>query len=227
MRPAGLPGFDGFDTGSKMELPNSGILDDHSVKVLGDRSSHTLSNYKTHSFCNSATNIPDNHSTGGGVDDYGYFKATKFNPEQVVGLPSQLPLPPNQLPLSSRKLHSHDHGSRVKGKGLSKTSRHTPRSATLRSHPTRLSKACSAHCCNVSRPCGWRDDEDRECGMPVNCSNCADHLSTVHGIKNKARDVKITCRWCPSEPETAIIRNNFSRHVKEMHLGCPRSKDGV
>ncbi|KAI6117410.1 hypothetical protein EDD16DRAFT_1707739 [Pisolithus croceorrhizus] len=227
-RPVDRPGFHRFDTGSKIELHTSGVLDDHTAQVLGDHPLHTLSDYKTHPFCNSATNTPDDHTTGGGADDYRKFNASKFNPEQVVGLPPQLPLPPNQLPLSSRKLHSHDRGSRVKGKSLSKTTRHTRRSAASRSqHPARLSKACLAHCCNVSISCGWRDDGDRECGMPVNCSDCADHFATVHGIKNKAWDVKITCRWCPSEPETAVIRKNFSRHMKEVHLGCPRSKSGI
>ncbi|KAI6095922.1 hypothetical protein F5141DRAFT_624338 [Pisolithus sp. B1] len=227
--PVDLPGFHEFDTGSKMELHTLGILgDNYAAQALGDRPSRTPPDYKAHPFCDYATYIPDDHTIGGGVDDYGNFDESKFNSEQVVGLRPQLPLPPNQLPLSPRDLHSYDRVSHIEGGSLSRTFHHRRRSATTRSRlPTRLPKVRLVCCHNVPIPCGWRDDQGRECGMPVNCGNRADHFAAAHGIKKKAWYFKITCRWCPSELPMEVVRKNFSRHVKEVHLGCPRSERGI
>ncbi|KAI6022166.1 hypothetical protein PISMIDRAFT_680600 [Pisolithus microcarpus 441] len=220
VRPIDLPGFRGFDTGSKMEMHASGILDNHAAQVLGDHPSHTLSDHKTHSFCNYTTHIPDDHTAGGGVDNYGIFDESRFNSEQVVGLRPHLPLPPNQLTLSPRKLHSHHRVSPIRSRTHSGTFCHTRCCATAQ---PRLTTRPPGICCrNASRPCGWRDDTGRECGMLVNCGNRKDHFAAAHGIENMAEHVKILCHWCHAEPQTVVIRKNFSRHVKEVHLGCPR-----
>ncbi|KAI6095918.1 hypothetical protein F5141DRAFT_1155951 [Pisolithus sp. B1] len=221
-RPVDLPGFHGFDTGSKMVLHTSDILDDHVAQVLGDHPSHTLSDHKTQPSCNYATNIPGDHTTGGEVGDHENFDESRYNPEQVVSPRPQLPLPPNQLPLSPRGLRSHVRVSRIEDGSLSS------RFATARSRfPTRPPKAPPVRYHSASRPCGWRDDEGRECGVPVNCGNRTDHFAAAHGIKNKACHAKIICCWCPSEPQMAVKRKNFSRHMKEVHLGCPRFENGI
>ncbi|KAI6154531.1 hypothetical protein EDD17DRAFT_1076527 [Pisolithus thermaeus] len=228
-RPVDLPGSHEFDTGSKMELPASGILNDHAGQALGEHPSDTLSNHKTHPFCDYATYISHDHTAGDRVEDYGIFDESTFNSEQVVGPRPQLPLPPNQLPLSPfHELHSHDHSSGIEGGSPSRIFCHTCHSATAWSRfPTRLLKAQSVCCHNVCRPCGWQDDEGGECGALVSCGNCADHFAAAHGIQNIAYCVQIICRWCPSEPQKTVKRKSFLRHVKEVHLGCPRSENGV
>ncbi|KAI6117370.1 hypothetical protein EDD16DRAFT_1009103 [Pisolithus croceorrhizus] len=227
-RPVNLAGFHRFDSGSKMELHTSGIPDDHAALVLNDHQSYTLSDNKTHPFCNYATCIPGDHTTGDGVDDYRDFDESAFDSNKVVGLRPRLSLPPNQVPLSPRGLHSHDRVSRIEGGSLSRTFHPTRRAATARSRfPTRLSKARSVCCHNVFRSCGWRNDEGGECGVPISCGNRGDHFAAAHSIENMAWHVKIICRWCPSEPQTVVTRKNFSRHIKEVHLGCARSENGI
>ncbi|KAI6105109.1 hypothetical protein EV401DRAFT_1892979 [Pisolithus croceorrhizus] len=159
-RPVDLPGSHEFDTGSKMELPASGILNDHAGQALGEHPSDTLSNHKTHPFCDYATYISHDHTAGDRVEDYGIFDESTFNSEQVVGPRPQLPLPPNQLPLSPfHELHSHDHSSGIEGGSPSRIFCHTCHSATAWSRfPTRLLKAQS-------------DDEGGECEHSILCSN--------------------------------------------------------
>ncbi|KAI6095924.1 hypothetical protein F5141DRAFT_624838 [Pisolithus sp. B1] len=209
-RPAGLPDFPGLDAGSNIELHPSGTLDKHAAQVLGDHPSCTLSGHEIHPFRNHVTYISDDHTTSNGVDDYGNVDENKSHSGQVVGLRSQLPLPPNRLPLSSRTPHSHDRVSRIEDGSLSRTFRHTCRSATTRPRfPTRLSKVRSVCCHSVPRPCGWRDGEGKECGMPVNCSNRAEYFTAAHPIRKTARYDKVVCFWCPSKSPMAITRNNF------------------
>ncbi|KAI6020760.1 hypothetical protein BKA83DRAFT_231850 [Pisolithus microcarpus] len=191
---------------------------DTESKVHGDRPSRTLSDHETHSFHNYAAYVPGEHTTGGAVDDYGNFDESKVNSERVVGLPPRLPLPPNQLPLSPRKCHSHDRLSPIAAR---RTSRHARRSATdaQSRSSTKPRKVCYR---NAPTPCGWRDDTGSECGELVNCGNLKDHFATAHPIKKTAEDVKIICRWCRSQ--RAVMRKNFPRHLKEVHLGSARSK---
>ncbi|KAI6117398.1 hypothetical protein EDD16DRAFT_1010412 [Pisolithus croceorrhizus] len=228
VRPVGLPGFHGFDTGSKMELHASGTLDNHAAQALGDHPSHTLSDHKTHLFRSHATHIPDDYTTDGGVDDYGNFDENKFNSEQVVDPRPQLPPPPNPLPLSPHELQLGDPMSCIKGRSLSGTSYHGRRFVTTRPRTSkRRPKARSVCDRNTSYPCGWRDDKGRECGMPISYGDCTGHFAAAHGIRNIARSVKVVCRWCPSEPQREVVRKNFLRHVKEVHLCCPRSENEI
>ncbi|KAI6022222.1 hypothetical protein PISMIDRAFT_689263 [Pisolithus microcarpus 441] len=172
-----------------------------------------------HLFRSAATYISDYHTTGGRVDDCRHFDELKFNTEQIIGLGPQLPLSP-------RKLLSQDRASRIKGRRRSRTFHHTHRSATTRSRPTRLPKAHSVCCHHVSKSCGWRDDEGKKCAKPISYDDCPGHFATAHGIRNKAWNVKVICRWCPSEPYKVVTRKNFLRHMKEVHFCFARSENG-
>ncbi|KAI5997467.1 hypothetical protein EDD15DRAFT_2245898 [Pisolithus albus] len=227
--PVDLLGFHGIDTGSQMELHATlGTLDYNAAQVVHDHPSHTLSDYETH-LRSHATNVLDDYTTGGKLDGYGNLVESKFNSEQVVGLGPQSPPPANQLPPSPRKLLSHDRVSRVKGRSLFRTFHRTCCPATARSRPkaTRLSKTRSVCCHNVTVPCGWRDDEGKKCGMLISYGDCSGHFSTAHGITNIAWDVKVICCWCPSEPQRVVTRKNILRHMKEVHLCCARSENGI
>ncbi|KAI5992940.1 hypothetical protein EDD15DRAFT_2268523 [Pisolithus albus] len=204
VRPVDLPGI---DVGSKMELHTSGTLDDHAAQVPGDHSSHTLPDHETRLLRSHAT--PDNHTTAGGVDDCGNFDESRFNSEQVVG-------PQLQLPLDARK-----------GRSLPRNFHHTRCPTSARSRPTRLPKTRSVRFHNGSIPCGWRDDKGKKCSKPISYGDCTGHFASAHGITNIAWNVKITCRWCPSEPQKVVTRKNFLRHMKEKHLCCARSDNGV
>lgn len=215
-----LSSSDGLDTESRIKPHAPGILDNHVARIHGDHPSHTLSDYEAHPFYDYAAYVPGERTAGGGVDDYGDFDEGKVNSEHVVGLRPQLLLPSNRLPLSPRQLHSHDRPSPIAARSLSRISRHARRSATAQSRlSTKPRKVCYR---NASMPCGWRDDTGSKCGEPVNCGNYKDHFASAHYIKNMAERVIIICRWCRSP--RAVMRKNFPRHLKEVHLGSARSK---
>ncbi|KAI6018809.1 hypothetical protein EDC04DRAFT_2741064 [Pisolithus marmoratus] len=159
----------------------------------------------------------------GGVDGNGTFDKSKCNSEWVVGSCPQSSSPPIQLPLSLSGLHSHD---RIDGGNLSGTIRRARRFSTAQSGtPTRLPKARSVCDRNVYHPCGWRDDNGRECGTPIRFVHCADHFAAVHDIKDIAWHVKVICRWCSSKAHKKVMRKNFLRHLREVHLRCLRAKE--
>ncbi|KAI6020673.1 hypothetical protein BKA83DRAFT_4494475 [Pisolithus microcarpus] len=215
MWPADTPGR---DAGSKRVLLSSGTLDDHQ--------SCTLSNHRAHPLRNRATYIPDNNTTGRGVDDYENVDDNRFNTEQVVGLPPQLLLPPNQLPLPPR-LHSRSRVSRIEGGSLSGTLPRTGHFTAARSKiPTKLAKARSV-CDPATHSCGWRVDEGRKCGIPINYDDCAGHFAAFHHIKDMAWNVEVICCWCPSKPQKKVICKNLLRHLREAHLCYPRSEKGI
>lgn len=225
-RPVYLQGFQGIDSRRKVELRASGTLDDYAARVISDESSHTPSDHKTHLRSHS-THVLDDHTTGGEVGDYGNFGERKSNSEQIVGLGPQFQLPPNQFSSSPRRRLSQDRVSRIKGKSLSRPFHHTSRPATAQSGPKQLPKTRSARSRNGSIPCGWRDDKGKKCGTPISHGDCTGHFATSHGIRNMAWNVRVVCCWCPSGLQTAVIRKNFSRHISEVHLGCPRSESGI
>ncbi|KAI6094247.1 hypothetical protein EV401DRAFT_2050569 [Pisolithus croceorrhizus] len=111
-RTVGLPGFRGFDPRSEMELHAWGPPDNHTAHVLDDQPSRALSNHLTCLFRSHVTHIPDDHTTSGGVDDYGSFDESKLNSDP------QLSPPLNQLPSSPHRLHVHNRVSRIKGRSL-------------------------------------------------------------------------------------------------------------
>ncbi|KAI6022202.1 hypothetical protein PISMIDRAFT_178147 [Pisolithus microcarpus 441] len=73
-------------------------------------------------------------------------------------------------------------------------------------------------------PCGWKDNDGIVCGGPVTSDNLANHFAALHGIKNMASSVKIDCRWCPSGLRKQVKRESMLRHLREVHLRCPRPK---
>ncbi|KIK22092.1 hypothetical protein PISMIDRAFT_11818 [Pisolithus microcarpus 441] len=223
MWPADPPGR---DAGSKMVLLSSGTLDDHSVRALGDHQSCILSSHRAHPLHHLATYIPDNNTTGHEVDDYENVDDNKFNTELVVGLPPQLLLPPNQLPLPPR-LHSRSRVSRIEGGSFSGT---LPRTRHFTAAQSKiLMKLAKAHsvCDPATHSCGWRVDEGRKCGIPINYDDCAGHFAAFHHIKDMAWNVEVICCWCPSKTRKKVIRKNLLRHLREAHLYCPRLEKGI
>lgn len=73
-------------------------------------------------------------------------------------------------------------------------------------------------------PCGWKDNDGTACDGPVMSDNLANHFATLHGIKNMASGVKIDCRWCPSSLQKQVKRESLLRHLREVHLRCPRPR---
>ncbi|KAI5992905.1 hypothetical protein EDD15DRAFT_953231 [Pisolithus albus] len=221
MWPANPPGLHGRDTRSKMELRTSGTL---GGQALGDHPSRVFPYHRAHPLRSHATHIPDNNTTGGGVDDYGNVDDDKFNAEPVAGLRPQCLLPPNQLPLSP-ELHSRSRVFSIDGGSLLHHTRHL---ATAQSKiPTKLAKARTVCDHATSYSCGWRVDKGRKCGIPINYDDCADHFAAFHDIKDMAWNVEVICCWCPSKLRKKVIRKNLLRHLREAHLCYPRSEKGI
>ncbi|KAI5992908.1 hypothetical protein EDD15DRAFT_2268301 [Pisolithus albus] len=72
--------------------------------------------------------------------------------------------------------------------------------------------------------CGWKNDNGMACGDLVTSDNLANHFATLHGIKNMASSVKIDCRWCPPSLRKQVKRESMLRHLREVHLRCPRPR---
>ncbi|KAI6104457.1 hypothetical protein EV401DRAFT_2079134 [Pisolithus croceorrhizus] len=226
-RSADLPDLQSSDAGGEMELHTRGILNDRTAQLLNDDPSWTVSEYETHPSRNHSTPMPEDDSAGGGVDHYGNFDKNKFNSEQIVGVRPQLLRPPNQFPLPSHELHSCDCMSRIEDRSLTGAKCHTHRPTAQSRVMTGLPKARSVCDRNVSNFCGWRDDKGRKCGIPISYGDCAGHFAASHDIKDIAWNVRLICRWCFSEPQKEIVRKNLLRHLREVHLCCPRSENGT
>ncbi|KAI6018792.1 hypothetical protein EDC04DRAFT_2941620 [Pisolithus marmoratus] len=226
--PAGLPDFHGFHAGSKVDLHTAGTIDNHTAHTLSGHPLPTLSNHGEQLFDNHAAYILDGHIAGMtsvGVDDHGNVDNSESNPEQVVCSHPRSSLPPNQLALSSRELHSHDRVLGIAGGNTSGTFHHARRFATHQPQtPARLSKARLACDRNLRYPCGWRDDDGKICGMPITYGNCANHFAAIHEIKNMAWNAKVICRWCSSKAQKEVKRKSLLRHLREVHLHCLRSE---
>ena len=69
--------------------------------------------------------------------------------------------------------------------------------------------------------CGWRNKDGVICGLAIDY-DCRLHFSAVHGIVNLSADTIVSCRWC--EPDNGMRRGCILRHIREAHLGFPRSK---
>lgn len=123
------------------------------------------------------------------------FDESKFNLEQVVGLGPQLPLPPNQLPLSPRVLLSHDCVSHIKGRRLSRTFHHTRPPQPAQSRPMRLPKAHSLCCHNVTKLCGWRNGNGKKCAWNVKviCFRAGKGDHTQKLSEARERDALVLC----------------------------------
>ncbi|KAI6018811.1 hypothetical protein EDC04DRAFT_444586 [Pisolithus marmoratus] len=75
--------------------------------------------------------------------------------------------------------------------------------------------------------CGWTDDDGTVCGNLIMLDDVASHFATAHGIKNMASDKKVECRWCPPSSRKHVKRESMVRHLREVHLKCPRQKKGA
>lgn len=219
-----LPGIRGCRAGCKMELHTTGTIGDCTTHILSD---YPLPDCRARPFGDHATYILGDHTVGmtsGGVGSFENFNGSKCHSEQVVGARSWSSPPPNQ-PL---EFHSHDHLSLIEGGNLSGEFHHARRFATPQSLvPTRLPEAHSVFDRDVYNPCGWWDDNNRQCGVPISSRDCADHFAAVHDIKNIAWHVEVICRWCSSEAQKKVIRKNLLRHLREVHLHCRRSENRI
>ncbi|KAI6002659.1 hypothetical protein F5J12DRAFT_209093 [Pisolithus orientalis] len=82
-------------------------------------------------------------------------------------------------------------------------------------------------CDHIARKsCGWKGDDGMVCGSPVTSHDLPNHFAAIHGIKNMASDIKVECRWCPPGSRKQVKRESMIRHLREVHLKCPRPKKG-
>ncbi|KAI6042998.1 hypothetical protein EDC04DRAFT_821602 [Pisolithus marmoratus] len=73
-----------------------------------------------------------------------------------------------------------------------------------------------------SAPCRYpRSSSLGTCNTPISCASAPDHFRTQHGVENTTRTASITCRWVGCDQP--IVRNNFIRHIREVHLGHGRN----
>lgn len=71
----------------------------------------------------------------------------------------------------------------------------------------------------VRGPCGWVKENGTRCNTSITY-DCARHLAIAHGIRQQGRHFKVLCHWC--SPPKSIRRSGMLRHVREVHLNCPR-----
>lgn len=224
--PAALPGFHRFRGETNMELHTTGTLDNRAAHI-GDGLLPTLPGHSARISGNHATHTLDDDTTemtSSGVDNYRNFDESKWNSWQAVSVhvPS---LPPKRSPSLPRELHLHDHLSSVEDRNLSGPLRHARGCAVAQQQTPRGMRKARVVCDrNVHKPCGWQDGEARKCGIPITYY-CADHFAAFHGLENMARDVEIVCRWCLPMEQKKIRRQNMLRHLREVHLCYPRSKN--
>jgi len=96
----------------------------------------------------------------------------------------------------------------------------TPPSICDAPTPTDSSAPCDR---TVRKPCGWRRPDGTLCGAEVTYQ-CQGHLAMAHGITKLSGKAPVWCKWC--RPDHQIKRDGLLRHVREVHLGVPRSKRG-
>ncbi|KAI6128528.1 hypothetical protein EV401DRAFT_1930782 [Pisolithus croceorrhizus] len=84
--------------------------------------------------------------------------------------------------------------------------------------------ACPLRDPNIQTCCGWQNPDGSPCGALLTHHDCAGHFATAHDIKKLAADVEVLCRWCPLSMEKKIMRHNILRHLREVHLRCPRTR---
>ncbi|KAF8123735.1 hypothetical protein EV363DRAFT_1179155, partial [Boletus edulis] len=72
-------------------------------------------------------------------------------------------------------------------------------------------------------PCQWIDGTSpKACTAGISCKTVPAHFRDTHDIKGIEWSTKLYCWWrgcCKLNS-----RKNFARHVRETHLGHPRSK---
>ncbi|KAI6038122.1 hypothetical protein EDC04DRAFT_2038357 [Pisolithus marmoratus] len=193
--PVGFLAFPESHAGSGMGLRTTDTINNRIVHIPSDRLYPTLPHHGAHSF--------DDHYF---PNDYGAYE--NFVGSKVVGPHLQLSLPPDQHSLSLPGPHSYDQVSRTQGGSQPQIPVRSPEERSV-FHP------------NVPGiECRWRNDDGEICMAPIIPDHCAHHFSDVHGIRDMAWHFKVICRWCPSEK--VVLRKNFVRHMREVHLHCSR-----
>ncbi|KAI6046890.1 hypothetical protein EDC04DRAFT_2624824 [Pisolithus marmoratus] len=208
-RPADLSGFHESCTGSKMEPHSTSTVDSRTAHVPSDRPPPSPSDHRVHPFGNHATCILDYPPAGCGVDDYGRFDKNSSN-------------------LTTLRLHAHNRLYL-----RTDSCCHSPNFILTTMYPVLMVRTSHGSqrghtqfvivVCIIL--CGWRGDSGRKCGMHISYGDCVDHFAAIHDIENITRNVKVTCRWCPSKTQKKIVRKNLLRRLREVHLRCLRSKN--
>ncbi|KAH0826196.1 hypothetical protein J3R83DRAFT_5631 [Lanmaoa asiatica] len=80
-----------------------------------------------------------------------------------------------------------------------------------------------AHSCSATVSCRWgREGNSEPCGTEITCGSVSKHFGDRHGIKKLGSGTLIRCLWEGCDRQ--VIRQNFTRHIREPHLGHPRKK---
>ncbi|KAI6046912.1 hypothetical protein EDC04DRAFT_2597695 [Pisolithus marmoratus] len=197
--PVGFLAFPESHAGSGMGLHTTDTINNRMIHIPSDRQYPTLPRHGAHSFDDHPAYFPDDYGAHG-----------NFVEREAVGPRLQSSLPPDQHSLSPHELHSYDQVSRTQGGSQPQT-------------PVRSPEERSVFHLNVPGiECRWRNDDGEICMAPIIPDDCAHHFSDVHGIRDMAWYFKVICRWCPSEPKKVVLRKNFVRHMREVHLHCSR-----
>lgn len=128
-------------------------------------------------------------------------------------------IPTLAAPLVADRLHTKsmiDPRGTIRGRGRATALCRSTMKGSERAGPLAGTQNIQLCCC------GWQNEDGSRCGASVSRCNCAGHFAEAHGIKNMAADVEVLCRWCPLGAKNVVIRHNFLRHLKEVHLRCPR-----
>ena len=73
----------------------------------------------------------------------------------------------------------------------------------------------------IPKSCQWQGPGDPlPCYVSIEYDDVPDHFKMEHGIKAMKRSMKVRCCWHSCEQN--ISRHNFSRHIRETHLGYGR-----
>ncbi|KAH0826195.1 hypothetical protein J3R83DRAFT_5627 [Lanmaoa asiatica] len=75
-----------------------------------------------------------------------------------------------------------------------------------------------AHSCSVTASCGWiGEGNSQPCAAKITCESVPTHFADAHGTKNLGGGTLIRCLWVGCEKR--VKRKNFTRHIREPHLG--------
>ncbi|KIK18288.1 hypothetical protein PISMIDRAFT_684326 [Pisolithus microcarpus 441] len=72
--------------------------------------------------------------------------------------------------------------------------------------------------------CGHSNPGTTLCNVAINCGSAPEHLRVAHGIRDINRSLNVTCTWTGCGQ--LVLRNNFIRHTREVHLQHPRNNGG-
>lgn len=82
-------------------------------------------------------------------------------------------------------------------------------------------KSSSQYAGCPSAQCKYPGSSGAPCNVLINCDSTPQHFRVVHGIHDMNRSTRTTCAWVGCGQPTS--RNNFPRHIREVHLGHDRN----